>query len=258
MRTGTTKDFVTTSQWCNNKFAKISYKEYIYAHNSHVQASQRARGKIMKDTRLLLAALLALAGVTPLHATTIQLLYPPDIRTTSDRTPTVQWSITPYGSYISTVKFSTNSDFSPLLFSQTGISTDNYTLNGTAPELLTRGATYYWRVETAHAASAPRSLIVPLNRLTYTLDVAGNSPMAPPLALSRRILTGDLFTPTTSQYALLRSKRGSNPSAMIVAAAFAVPMPVTNPSTPSPFMRRSRYPCGNGSTRSNFSRSTQY
>ena len=46
---------------------------------------------------------------------------------------------------------------------------------------------------------------------------------------------------------------------MIVAALFAVPTPVTTPNTlPSAFVRRSRKPCGNGSTCVSASRSTQY
>ena len=43
---------------------------------------------------------------------------------------------------------------------------------------------------------------------------------------------------------------------MMVAAARVFPTPVSTASTPSSFIRRSWYPCGKGSTRSSFLRST--
>src|ERR1700722_1530961 len=62
--------------------------------------------------------------------------------------------------------------------------------------------------------------------------------------------------PATSQYAWLKSKRGSRPKAMMEELEFVTPPPVQMRSSPASFMRSSYSPRGNGSTRSSFCRST--
>src|SRR5580692_2737026 len=62
--------------------------------------------------------------------------------------------------------------------------------------------------------------------------------------------------PATSQYAWLKSNRGSSPRAMMDELEFVTPPPVQMRSSPASFMRSSYSPKGNGSTRSSFCRST--
>jgi hypothetical protein len=145
-----------------------------------------------------------LGSTRTLPATPLQLY--PELAPISDRTPTVRWSTSgPAGNVDYTLAWADNIGMSPLLFSQTAISTDNYTLSGAGAQLLSRGSTYYWRITATDlvtgntAVSAVRKLKVVINRIAYDLEVSAASGMTP-LHISTQVLAAGLLLPTTNVY----------------------------------------------------------
>ncbi|MFH1724798.1 MAG: PKD domain-containing protein [Elusimicrobiota bacterium] len=153
---------------------------------------------------------------TPVTLAPAALLYPPDGRLTSDRTPSLQWSMPGNMTGLSfTLEVSKNSSFSSLQFSQPGISTGAYTLTGETPQRLDRGMTYYWRVKTVdpggqEIVSGYRTLKVRLDTITYDLEVSDNETFTPPLIVAKTLSSGDPMVATPSEFTLSAEERLSN------------------------------------------------
>ena len=133
--------------------------------------------------------------------TPASLLFPPDNRLSSDRTPTFQWTTPDDMTGLSfTMEMSLSSSFSSLLFSQSGIPAGSYTLSGQGAQNLERGKTYYWRVKTIDSqgqplTSASRSLRVGLNTITYTLEIDETSPLLSPMVVLPVVITPPVLNP---------------------------------------------------------------